>query len=150
MAVIRRSACVPYSAQQMLILVSDIEAYPDFLHWCHDSRIEQSEGSVVEAALAIGIRGIHRTMRTRNTTIVSPADGSARIEISMLDGPLKRLQGSWQFSPVADNGCEVVLELEYETHRTPFGLLLRALFDEIANSQLHAFVKRAARIYADD
>jgi ribosome-associated toxin RatA of RatAB toxin-antitoxin module len=68
----------------------------------------------------------------------------------MLDGPLKRLHGRWQFTDIAGNGCEVVLELEYETHRTPFGLLLRTLFDEIANSQLNAFAKRAAQVYADD
>jgi ribosome-associated toxin RatA of RatAB toxin-antitoxin module len=149
MAVIRRSARVPHSAQKMLALVNDIEAYPEFLHWCHASRIEQSQDEVVEAALEIGVRGIHKTMRTRNATTVSGADGLARIDIAMLDGPLKRLQGSWQFTDIAGGDCEVVLELEYETHRTPFGFLLRTLFDEIANSQLNAFSKRATQVYCE-
>jgi len=150
MAEIRRSARVPYSAQQMLNLVNDIEAYPRFLHWCSDARVEKTDGPVVVAALDIGLSGIHKTMRTRNTTTPVSADGRASIRLEMLDGPLQRLHGSWSFADISADGCEVVLMLEYETHRTPFGLLLRTLFDEIANSQLNAFSSRAAEVYGDD
>jgi len=149
MARIRRSARVPYSAQQMLALVNDVESYPAFLHWCNAARIEKSDGSTVEAALDIGISGIHKTMRTRNTTQPVDQSGEAGIQIRMLDGPLKSLHGSWSFSDCAGGGSEVVLELDYETHRTPFGLVLRTLFDEIANSQLNAFTRRAASVYRD-
>jgi ribosome-associated toxin RatA of RatAB toxin-antitoxin module len=150
MAEIRRSAHVPYSAQQMLALVNDIDAYPQFLHWCRSARIERKDGPVMVAALDIGISGIHKTMRTRNTTTPVSADGRASIRLEMLDGPLQRLHGSWSFADVAGGGCEILLALEYETHRTPFGLLLRTLFDEIANSQLNAFSRRAAEVYSGD
>ncbi|MDX1563442.1 MAG: type II toxin-antitoxin system RatA family toxin [Gammaproteobacteria bacterium] len=146
MAVIQRRARVAYRARQMLELVNDIDAYPDFLHWCSGARIEKVEGATVEAALDVGIRGIHKTIRTRNVTTL-PAEGSARIDIEMLDGPLKHLHGHWLFSDSGDGGCDVELSLDYETHRTPFGALLRALFDEIANSQLNAFIRRADAIY---
>jgi ribosome-associated toxin RatA of RatAB toxin-antitoxin module len=147
---IRRSARVPYSAQQMLDLVNDIDAYPEFLHWCHAARIEKRDGAVVEAALEIGISGIHKTMRTRNATSISNGGDQATVAIRMLNGPLKRLHGAWEFSDVAGGGCDVVLELEYETHRTPFGLLLRTLFDEIAHSQLNAFTARARQVYGSE
>jgi ribosome-associated toxin RatA of RatAB toxin-antitoxin module len=145
---IRRSARVPYSAEQMLTLVNDIEAYPEFLHWCHAARIDASEGGVVDASLEIGVRGIHRTMRTRNRTETSPTAGAAHIRIEMIDGPLKHMRGGWTFTPCASGGCDVELRLEYEVHRTPFGLLLKTLFDEIANSQLRAFIRRADAVYA--
>lgn len=131
----------------MLALVNDIESYPAFLHWCQAARIERSEDAVVEAALEVGIKGIHRTMRTRNTTAGSVAEGSLSIQIEMIEGPLKRLNGGWRFSGGDAGSCDIELSLEYETHLTPFGMLLRTLFDEIANSQLNAFIRRADALY---
>jgi ribosome-associated toxin RatA of RatAB toxin-antitoxin module len=147
MAVIDRRARVPYSTEQMLRLVNDINAYPEFLHWCHGAQIEKEEGSNVEAALEIGIGGVYKTIRTRNVTTISPAEGMAKIQIQMLEGPLKSLNGHWQFADLPESGCDVELRLEYETPRSPFGLLLSGLFNEIANSQLNAFIARAKVVY---
>lgn len=149
MAVIERSAHVPYSADQMLALVNDVDAYPEFLHWCQSARVDRTNGSTVEASMEIGIAGISKTIRTRNTTIASENGGDARIQIEMLEGPMKTLRGFWQFAGPAQAGCDIVLRLEYEVARSPFGLLLRGLFDEIANSQLNAFVARARVVYGD-
>jgi ribosome-associated toxin RatA of RatAB toxin-antitoxin module len=149
MAVIERNARVPYSTDQMLALVNDIDAYPEFLHWCRGARIERATGSRVEAALDIGIGGISKTMRTRNTTSVADAGAPITIQIEMLEGPLKKLHGSWKFEPQPGAGCEITLRLEYEVQRSPLGLILRSLFDEIANSQLKAFVSRARGVYGE-
>lgn len=150
MAIIQRSARVPYSPDQMLALVNDIDAYPEFLHWCHAARIERSTGDTVEAALEIGISGIYKTIRTRNTTGSSDdSKGSATIRIEMLEGPLKSLHGAWNFAALPSGGSNVELHLEYEVHLSPLGLILRSLFDEIANSQLNAFVRRAGVVYGD-
>jgi ribosome-associated toxin RatA of RatAB toxin-antitoxin module len=147
MAVIERSSRVPHSAEEMLALVNDIDAYPDFLHWCHAARVERADGPTVDAALEIGISGIYKTIRTRNTTRPGGHDSPAKIQIEMIEGPLKHLRGTWVFEDLGDEGCDVELQIEYEIHRSPLGLILRALFDEIANSQLHAFVKRARSVY---
>jgi ribosome-associated toxin RatA of RatAB toxin-antitoxin module len=150
MAVIQRNAHVPYSADQMLTLVNDIDTYPEFLHWCHAARIEQTSGSTVDAALEIGISGIYKTIRTRNTTSVADESGvPATIRLEMVEGPLKSLNGAWRFADAPGGGCDVELHLEYEVHLSPLGLILRSLFDEIANSQLNAFVRRARVVYGD-
>jgi len=148
MSVIERMASVPFTAEQMLLLVNDIDRYPEFLHWCHGARIESDNGSEVVAALEIGISGIYKTIRTKNTT--TAGNGSpATVRIDMLDGPLKHLHGAWVFDDSGDAGCVVHLRLEYEVHFSPLGMMLRALFDEIANSQLSAFVKRAGVVYGN-
>ena len=131
----------------MLALVNDIESYPEFLHWCRAARIEKSGGPVVEAALDIGLGGIHKTMRTRNRTSVTDDRGAANIRIEMIDGPLRHLVGDWNFREQPGEGSEIELVLDYEIHRTPFGMLLRAVFDEIASSQLNAFVRRAHALH---
>lgn len=147
MAVIERSAKVSYSADQMLALVNDIDAYPDFLHWCRGARIDQVQGSTVDAAMDIGIAGISKTIRTRNSTTVDASGGGSQIQIEMLEGPLKTLRGFWRFVDRDPMGCEIELRLEYEVPGSPFGLILRGLFDEIANSQLNAFIARARVVY---
>jgi ribosome-associated toxin RatA of RatAB toxin-antitoxin module len=144
---IRRQARVPYGAGKMLALVNDIERYPEFLYWCRAARIERASGEMVDAALDIGIGGIHKTMRTRNCTSVEDGGGAANIRIEMLDGPLKRLVGDWNFRDRPEGGCEIELKLDYEVHRTPFGMLLRTVFDEIASSQLNAFIRRAHALH---
>lgn len=144
MAVIERNAHVSYSAEQMLALVNDIDSYPEFLHWCHGARIESSEANTVSAALEIGIAGIYKTFRTRNTTSGSP--GASRIDIEMIEGPLKKLHGAWHFTDDAE-GSDIKLRLEYEVQFSPFGAMLKTLFDEIANSQLNAFIRRAGAVY---
>jgi ribosome-associated toxin RatA of RatAB toxin-antitoxin module len=150
MAVIQRSARVPYSPGQMLALVNDVDAYPEFLHWCHAARVERSMGDTVEAALEIGISGIYKTIRTRNTTdSTDDPERPAAIRIEMLEGPLKSLHGAWKFSELPGGGSNVELHLEYEVHLSPLGLILRSLFDEIANSQLNAFVRRAGVVYGE-
>jgi ribosome-associated toxin RatA of RatAB toxin-antitoxin module len=60
---------------------------------------------------------------------------------------LKRLEGNWRFSDCSPGACDIELRLDYEVHLTPFGFLLRTIFDEIANSQLNAFIRRADAIY---
>ena len=39
---VRRTAVVPYSAQEMFDLVNDVAAYPDFLTWCHKARVHRA------------------------------------------------------------------------------------------------------------
>ncbi len=84
MAIMQRSAQVPYDADQMLTLVNDIAAYPEFLHWCHAARIDTVAGTTVEATLEIGLSGVYKTIRTRNSTRNSNAGNPARIEMPMI------------------------------------------------------------------
>ena len=131
----------------MLDLVNDIDAYPEFLHWCQGASVEAQHGDSVEAALQIGIGGIRQQLKTRNTTRVSDDRREASVMIDMIEGPLQSLTGGWQFTELAPGETEVKLTLDYQIRRTPFGQLLGALFDEIANSQLKAFVRRAGQLY---
>jgi len=137
---------VSHSPAEMFALVNDVEAYPKFLHWCRAARIERTFDGGVEAALDIGIGGVRKTFRTRNTMAPPAADAPGRIGIELVSGPFRRLEGSWTFTPV-DGGCDVRLELDYEIASMPLGMIFSAVFEEIARSQMHAFVRRAGEVY---
>jgi ribosome-associated toxin RatA of RatAB toxin-antitoxin module len=149
MPVVRRNARVPHSARQMFDLVSDIDAYPQFLDWCTGARIEGSAVGEVTASVDIGIAGISQSFRTRNTLTEPTADTPGHIAMALVQGPFKRLQGDWSFTPQAGGGCHVAMDLDYELSFSPLKFVLSAIFDEIARSQMSAFVRRAAQVYGD-
>jgi hypothetical protein len=70
----------------MFDLVNDIRSYPSFLHWCHGARIEREQGNTIEAELEIGIAGLHKSFRTRNTLL---RPGAIKIDLAVLaDAPI--------------------------------------------------------------
>ena len=50
----------------MYDIVTDIEAYPEFLPWCTGSRIISRVGNIVEAELLIAKGGFKNSFATRN------------------------------------------------------------------------------------
>jgi ribosome-associated toxin RatA of RatAB toxin-antitoxin module len=133
---------VPYSADQMFELVNDVEAYPKFLHWCRGARAVRVDDDTIEASLDVGIGGIHKQFATRNS-ISRPN----HIRLELLAGPFRRLEGGWTFVDLDAGGSTVELELDYEMTHSPLGMLFAAAFEEIARSQINAFVRRAEEIY---
>ena len=141
MPIVKRSARVPYTTEQMFDLVNDIEQYPKFLHWCTGARIDLKQGNTVEATLDIGALGVHQSFRTRNT-LTRPE----RIGIDLVSGPFRRLRGEWRFA-AADVGSDISLTLTFEVTLSPFGTVFAKVFEELAAAQMTAFTDRAKQIY---
>ncbi len=141
---INRSAIVPFSAEQMFALVEDIESYPSFLPWCHDARIERRDGRDIEATLEIRRGGIGKSFRTRNT--LRPPES---ITLKLVEGPFRTLAGAWTFHTLGTDGSKVALELSFEFESRLTDLLLGSVFEEICNSLVDAFTRRAHEMYGN-
>jgi ribosome-associated toxin RatA of RatAB toxin-antitoxin module len=139
---VKRNARVPYTTEQMFDLVNDIEQYPKFLHWCRGARIDLRQGNAVEATLDIGVLGFHQSFKTRNTL-----QRPERIGIDLVSGPFRRLSGEWRFTAAPERGSDIALTLTFEVTSSPFGLVFTSVFEELAGSQMTAFVDRARKIY---
>ncbi|HEY8521699.1 MAG TPA: type II toxin-antitoxin system RatA family toxin [Gammaproteobacteria bacterium] len=133
---------VPYTAAQMFDLVNDVEAYPRFLPWCRDARIESRHDNVVVASLDIGIRGIHKSFKTRNVL-----DRPRSIDMQLVSGPFRRLEGGWRFEDLGAEGARVSLSLEFEVDPSPFSLVFSLMFEELGRTQMAAFISRARTVY---
>ena len=133
---------MPYAAEQMYVLVEDVESYADFLPWCGDAVLHWRDGDVLEGSVEMHIAGLRRSFRTRNRMREYEA-----IDMELVDGPFSHLSGGWQFKALDDLGCKVSLEVEFEVKsRTTYRLLGR-YFEDICNSLVDAFVRRANDIY---
>ena len=142
MPTVKRSARVPHTPEQMFDLVNDVESYPKFLHWCRGARVDLKQGNTVEATLDIGMLGFQQSFRTRNT-LVRPD----RIGIDLVSGPFRRLRGEWRFSVAPGGGTDISLTLSFEVTVSPFGIVFAKIFEELAASQMTAFVERATKVY---
>lgn len=143
MTTINRSALVTFTTRQMFELVNSIEEYPRFLPWCRSSEIIHQTDTEIEASLEIAWSGIHKKFTTRNH--LYPYE---RIDILLVHGPFRRLEGRWSFISYGEHGCKVNLDLEFELAGQVMDVIFQPIFNHIANSLVDAFCKRAADIYA--
>jgi len=142
MTTIHKSALVPYSAEQMYTLVDDIPAYPEFLPWCSGSKEINRREEEVEASLDIAHSGVHKSFTTRNRL-----EKNRSIEMQLVEGPFKHLNGVWRFEPLGDAGSKVVLDLEFDFSSKLLGMTFGPLFSKIASSLVDAFIQRAQKVY---
>lgn len=143
MTVVQKSALVKYSAQQMFDLVNDIEAYPQFLPWCSDSRILKRADGVIDAELSIAKGGFKKSFSTRNYI-----DQGGKITVSLLDGPFSHLEGVWNFMPLREDASKISLDLEFEMSGKLASLAFGAVFNQICNTMVSSFTGRAKQMYA--
>jgi ribosome-associated toxin RatA of RatAB toxin-antitoxin module len=142
MHTLKRSATVPYTARQMFELVNSIEDYPRFLPWCGKSTVIERTDEEVVAELEISWRGMHKSFSTRN--VLYPYEA---MDIHLVSGPMKHMQGKWQFIAINDHACKVVLDLEFEFTGGLLDMLFQPVFQSIANSLVEAFCERAVELY---
>ena len=138
---ISRSAIVEHSAEQMYALVDDIESYPRFLPWCREVRVEEIDGRK-RATLTAGLRGIHQAFTTLNDN-----QPPSSIQMRLVEGPFKEFAAAWRFKPLDDDACEIAFTLRYELASATLGKLLEPLFDEIADTMVDAFTRRADELH---
>ena len=142
MATISRSALVPYSAESMFDLVDDVDAYEDSLPWCDRSAVEWRKDDEIKATVSIAKGGVHKAFTTINR-----AQRGKMIEMRLVEGPFRRLDGYWRFQPLGEDGCKISLDLEFEFSNRLVKMAFGKIFNQIANRLVDAFVDRAHDTY---
>lgn len=142
MPTVNRSALVRHSAQTMFDLVNDFESYPEFLPGCRRARLLESDRDHLIGELTLAKAGVEQSFTTRND-LYEPE----RIELSLVKGPFKRLQGQWLFTPMGEDACKVALEMNFEFSNRLLGVAFGKLFSQVASQLVDAFTRRADDIY---
>ena len=138
-----QSVLVSHSAEELFRLVDDVESYPQFLPWCSGTTVKIKDNAVTEAAITINFHGIKQSFTTRNEKIFP-----SRMDVKLVDGPFKMLQGHWNFLALGEHACKVELVLEYEFTSKWLGKIVGPVFGHIAGSLMEAFVHRADSLHA--
>lgn len=133
---------MPYRAAEMFRLVNDIESYPQFLPWCRTTRVLSRDEDEVRASIEIARGPVEKWFTTRNRL-----QQDKMIEIRLLDGPFRRLEGYWHFQDLGEDACKVTLNLEFEFSNPILRLAIGPVFSQIANSLVDSFCRRATDVY---
>ena len=142
MTSIQRSALLPYPAEQLFLLVKDIEAYPQYMDGCVGAEILHSTENIVDARLDLARGGIEQSFVTRNRS-----HAYHTIELELLEGPFKRFNGRWQFKHLGDMACKMSLDLEFALNSKLLGAAAARLFDSVTLNLLDALARRAKQLY---
>ena len=142
---ISKQASVQYSAEQMFSLVNDIDSYPDFLPWCNATKVIEHNGDSLKASVSIAVGKIKQTFTTANTM-----QANNSIDMQLVEGPFKELNGHWKFHDDPHDGCLVSLDMQFEFKNKLVKLSLGTAFQKIIDSLVDAFIERARVVYGTD
>ncbi|MCU7819363.1 MAG: type II toxin-antitoxin system RatA family toxin [gamma proteobacterium symbiont of Lucinoma myriamae] len=142
MTCINKTALIPYSVEKMYELVADVDSYQHFLPWCGGSKVLSQTDDEVKGQVRIQHMGMDKSFTTLNRM-----QKNKMIEMRLIDGPFKQLQGFWRFDALDENGCKISLDLEFEFSNKIMSMAFGPIFSQIANSMVDAFCKRAIAIY---
>lgn len=142
MTVIKKSALVPYTPAQMFKLVDAIEEYPEFLPWCKSTVVHSRQGDEVKASIYFMKGGIQQSFTTLNRLLQDQL-----IEVRLVHGPFRYLEGTWRFEAVGEPGCRVSFDLEFEFSSKLISLTVGPVMQKAIESYIEAFCQQAKVIY---
>lgn len=142
MAVVNKSVLIERTPAQMFELVDRVEDYPLFLPWCGGIDLHERTDSSTVATIRINYHGLKSHFATANTKTAP-----SRMDMTLKDGPFRKMDGSWQFIALGETACKIEFRLHYEFASPLLEKALGPVFNHIANTFVESFVKRAQVVY---
>jgi len=134
---------LPYTCKQVFDLVADIESYPEFLPGWSRAHILYSDDSRLDVEQQLRVGPL--TLRFHST---AQLEDSRRILITSNDAPFGTMTIDWHFTPLAENHCEVRVEISLALQAGPLKRPLSRLLAHGGDELLTLFEKRAHSLYS--
>jgi ribosome-associated toxin RatA of RatAB toxin-antitoxin module len=139
---IKKTAIVPHTVNEMFELVNAIEDYPQFIPWCRSAEVLSRTEDEIRATLNFARGGLQKSFTTCNRL-----QKNKMVEIRLLHGPFRHLEGLWSFESLPNDSCQIVLNLEFEFSNRLLAMAFEPFFTQVVNTLVEAFCKRAEEIY---
>jgi coenzyme Q-binding protein COQ10 len=142
---------LPYKPDQLFKLVSDVDAYPEFVPWITAMRTwnarHLSHGvEAVDAEAAVGFKFLKERFATR----VRCDSLNRQIDVSLLSGPFRKLDNRWRFLD-AGHGCtRVEFDIDFEFKSRLLAALLTTNLSSAIDKLMTCFEARAKALYGDE
>jgi len=137
----RETRFVPYPAELMYQVVSDVEKYPQFLPWVVALRVLSRGDNRLTAEMAVG----YGALRERYTSQVLLDPAERRVDVSQTSGPFKVLENHWRFVPNGE-GCDIDFSIQFEFKSRLLHSVASAKFEKAMLKMTDAFEARAKTI----
>jgi coenzyme Q-binding protein COQ10 len=138
---------MPYGAQEMYDLVSDVARYPEFLPWTAAARIRSITPVPGGREMAADLVVSFKVFRERFGSRVRLWDEALKIETDYLDGPFKHMHSTWAFRDHPEGGCEVDFSVDFEFKNRVLQGAAGLFFTEAMQRIVRAFEERARTLH---
>jgi coenzyme Q-binding protein COQ10 len=138
---------LPYRPDQLFDLVGEVARYPEFVRWITSMDVgvvsePEPDVTVLDAEASVGFSFLKERFSTR----VKRDANRHQIDVSLIQGPFKRLYNRWRFLPHPD-GTQVVFDIDFEFKSRLLDGLLRANFNTAVDKLMQSFEGRARVLY---
>ena len=133
-----RSALVARPPAVLYDLVVDVARYPEFVPGVSSAAVH-CETRELFILSTLEHRGPLRTAFTTRNHLVP----GHSVDMQLVEGPFKVLQGHWSFTPVASNGCRIEFRVRFQFSNPLKSALFDPLFEDTVATLVRAFVARA-------
>ncbi len=141
---------VPYSADQVFVIASDVANYKQFLPLVRKSVVtgktqlpDGREAFNAELTIAYKKLGIHEVLQSN--AIVDRAN--RLVTATSEQGPVKRLKAEWLMVEKDPKSCEINFSVDYELKSKTLQFVLSGMFDMMVRKVMNAFEERARELY---
>ncbi len=132
-----------YSKKDLIGLVLKIDDYKNFLPWCVDSKIlsisKNKKNQEIIADLEIGFK----SFRDIYTSKVLYDDQNSKIEVTSINGNIKKLLNIWEFKEINKNSCNVIFYIDIELKNPIINIIFNKFFNYGFEKILNSFEQRA-------
>lgn len=141
---------MPYGADELYRVASDVGAYRDFLPLVKRSTVRSRQEShdgrdVFDAELVLVYPVLKLSETFVSRVVADPATRS--VTARSQDGPLQTLYALWRIVPLADGGSEVEFSVDYSLRSRTLQAVLSGMFDYAVRKVMTAFEDRARTLY---
>jgi coenzyme Q-binding protein COQ10 len=138
---------VAHSAENMFALVADVERYPEFVPLCHGLQILRRERDNGNEVIIARMTVAYKLFSESFTSRVRLSRSTHEILVDYLDGPFRRMENRWIFTPAGKGACDVGFFLDYEFRSRTLQMLMGAVFEQAFQKFAGAFEARANEVY---
>ncbi len=132
-----------YPKKDIIELVLKIDNYKDFLPWCIQSKIlsvnKNNKDLKITADLEIGFR----SFRDVYTSNVFYDDLNSKIEVTSVNGNIKKLLNIWKFKEIDKETCNVIFFIDIELKNPIINILFKKFFNYGFEKILKSFEEQA-------
>ena len=136
---IKKEAIVLKDRKTVFNIVNRVDLYKNFVPYCVESKIIFEENNEMEAKLNFNLKGLTTSFTTRNTI-----KENEFIDMKLVDGPFKKLDGRWEFKEV-DNKTIIFLTVNYEAQNKIVEYTVTKSLEKITNYLVSAFVSESMK-----
>jgi coenzyme Q-binding protein COQ10 len=141
------SRILPYTPEQLLALVGDVDKYPEFVPWITamrtwNRRQLSDHSDCVDAEAGVGFSFLKERFATR----VHRDAANRQIDVNLLSGPFRKLSNRWRFLP-DPAGARIEFDIDFQFKSRLLEGLLKANFHHAVERLMECFEDRAKALY---